>query len=70
MQEQFKQFNATSLFCPKCNVANPVRERLLLVLPDGDLMDYVCVRCGTSVGKRKTTNAKTLGINIPFNTFR
>ena len=30
----------------------PVRERLLLVLPDGDLYDYSCQRCGSSVGSK------------------
>jgi hypothetical protein len=27
-----------------------VREKLLLILPDGQLFDYVCVYCATSVG--------------------
>ncbi len=53
--EQFKNFNATHLLCPKCNVATPVRERLLLVLPDGELHEYICSRCGASLGKRKSS---------------
>jgi hypothetical protein len=32
-----------------------VRERLLLVLPDGELHEYLCVGCGSSVGSRKVT---------------
>ncbi len=32
----------------------PVRERLLLLLPDGDLYDYVCQQCGSVVGDKKT----------------
>jgi len=32
-----------------------VRERLLLVLPDGELHEYLCARCGTSAGTRKIT---------------
>ena len=32
-----------------------MRERLLLVLPDGELYEYLCAACGASVGKRKTT---------------
>jgi hypothetical protein len=32
-----------------------VRERLLLVLPDGELYEYLCAACGASVGKRKAT---------------
>jgi DNA-directed RNA polymerase subunit RPC12/RpoP len=52
---QFEEFQASALFCPRCQTARPVRERLLLVLPDGDLFEYVCAACGTSVGKRKVT---------------
>jgi len=32
----------------------PVRERLLLVLPDGYLYEYLCVNCGEVVGDKKT----------------
>ncbi|MDC0357950.1 hypothetical protein OAO01_03970 [Oligoflexia bacterium] len=48
----YKEFNATELYCPKCRCATPVRERLLLVLPGGDLYDYMCTKCGTSVGSK------------------
>jgi hypothetical protein len=34
-----------------------VRERLLLVLPDGELHEYLCRQCGESVGKRKLTGS-------------
>ena len=56
--EQFKNFNATHLLCPKCKVATPARERLLLILPDGELYEYVCSKCGSSLGKRKVTAAQ------------
>ena len=36
----------------------PVRERLLLVLPDGDLYDYLCQGCGSSVGSKTEKAAK------------
>lgn len=49
---QFKQLSATQLFCPTCQKAMPVRERLLLVLPDGEMYEYLCVRCATSLGER------------------
>ncbi|MBD3308070.1 cytoplasmic protein [candidate division KSB3 bacterium] len=52
-QAQYKDFNATQLFCPKCRQATPVRERLLLVLPDGDLYEYRCAYCGTSLGEKR-----------------
>jgi len=54
-QEQFENLNATSLYCPKCKAAMPVIERLLLILPDGELYEYKCRRCGTSLGERKIT---------------
>ena len=49
----YEDFNATHLFCPTCRQAMPVRERLMLFLPDGDLFDYLCTSCGTSLGTRK-----------------
>ncbi len=53
--QQFNAFIASEIYCPKCRVAQPVRERLLLVLPSGELHEYVCTRCGTSVGERTVT---------------
>ncbi len=52
MEKSFEQLSASLLYCGKCGRAMPVRERLLLVLPDGDLYDYSCQRCGSSVGSR------------------
>jgi len=43
------------LFCNRCRAPRPVRERLLLVLPDGELNEYLCGACGASVGTRKVT---------------
>ena len=33
----------------------PVRERLLLVLPDREIFDYLCTGCGSSIGRREIT---------------
>lgn len=55
MREQFGQFTASELYCPKCNKSQPVRERLLLVLPTGELHEFLCSRCGSSLGERTTT---------------
>jgi hypothetical protein len=52
---QFEDFGASALFCARCQRAQPVRERLLLVLPDGELREYLCAACGTSVGQRRVT---------------
>jgi hypothetical protein len=53
--EAFEDFQATELFCPTCRTAQPVREHLLLVLPDGELWEYRCAVCSTSVGERRTS---------------
>ncbi|MBA0914326.1 MAG: hypothetical protein SCG73_01765 [Nitrospiraceae bacterium] len=53
--DQFESLNASLLYCPQCRVATPTRERLLLVLPTGNLYEYRCQHCGTSTGS-KTAN--------------
>lgn len=54
-QQQFENFTASSLYCEKCRGAMPVRERLLLILPDKEIFDYLCTGCGSSVGQREVT---------------
>ena len=53
----FEELQASVLFCSRCAAPRPVRERLLLVLPDGELNEYLCGACGSSVGTRKVTAA-------------
>ena len=53
--EDFEGLHASVLFCNRCRAPQPVRERLLLVLPDGELNEYLCSACGSSVGSRKVT---------------
>ncbi|MDY6837876.1 MAG: cytoplasmic protein [Thermodesulfobacteriota bacterium] len=48
----FKEFDATELYCPRCNRSMPVRKRLLLVLPEGEKYEYLCAACATSVGTK------------------
>ncbi len=52
---QFENLRASSLFCNKCNKAMPVRERLLLVLPEKEVFDYLCTGCSASLGQREVT---------------
>ncbi|MGH7808903.1 MAG: hypothetical protein ACREP5_01375 [Candidatus Binatia bacterium] len=52
MAESFGQLKAALLYCNKCGRAMPVRQRLLLVLPDGELYDYTCQGCNSSVGSK------------------
>ncbi len=54
-QQQFENFTASTLYCEKCKATMPVRERLLLVLPDKEIFDYLCTGCGSSVGQREVT---------------
>jgi hypothetical protein len=64
MADQFKEWEAAELYCPKCRAARPVRKRLLLILPDGDKYEYTCASCGTSVGGKmdlKPGNLRLLG---------
>ncbi len=58
MNSQFGDLVASELFCPRCRRSQPVRERLLLVLPSGDLYEYVCRQCGDSLGEKTTTSAQ------------
>ena len=53
--DSFQDFEASVLFCARCRAAQPVRERLLLVLPDGELHEYICTACGSSSGTRKVS---------------
>lgn len=55
--ETFQEFQASVLFCGRCRGPQPVRQRLLLVLPDGELHEYLCSACGFSVGSRRVTAA-------------
>ena len=51
-EDQFRELQASLLYCPRCRVATPTRERLLLVLPTGNLYEYLCQQCGASTGSK------------------
>lgn len=55
MSGRFESLRASSLYCHRCGQAMPVRERLLLVLPDKEIYDYLCTGCADSVGQREVT---------------
>jgi len=59
-QQQFENFTASSLYCDKCRTAMPVRQRLLLILPDKEIYDYLCTGCASSVGQREVTAGEKL----------
>jgi predicted RNA-binding Zn-ribbon protein involved in translation (DUF1610 family) len=57
---QFDSLRASALYCPRCGKAMPVREKLLLILPDKELYDYLCAGCGDSIGTREVTATEKL----------
>jgi hypothetical protein len=57
MPQQFGAFTASELYCPKCARCQPVREKLLLILPTGELHEYLCAQCATSLGEREVSAA-------------
>lgn len=61
MEKTFDQFTASLLYCNRCGRAMPVRERLLLILPDGELYDYTCQGCGSSLGSKTERASKVAG---------
>jgi len=63
-KSSFEQFEATSLYCPKCKAAVPVRKRLLLVLPEGEEYEYLCAYCSSSVGTKIDKDAPQIEMII------
>lgn len=61
---QFDEFRASSLYCRHCGSAQPVREKLLLVLPDKELHEYLCATCGDSVGTREVRAADVVAARM------
>jgi len=56
--DQFESFHASSLYCNQCKATMPVREQLLLVLPDKEIYDYLCTGCSSSLGSREVTRGE------------
>ncbi len=61
-ERQFDQLEASSLYCPTCRTATPVRKRLLLVLQEGERYEYLCARCSTSVGRKVEETTKQIDL--------
>ena len=57
-QQQFENFTASSLYCEKCKVAKPVRERLLLVLTDREIFDYLKRNASSDSDRRNDKQQK------------
>jgi transposase-like protein len=48
-EQAFDQLQVSSLYCPFCRQARPVRLKLLLCLPQGDKYAYYCQECGAEL---------------------
>jgi hypothetical protein len=55
---QFHNLRASSLYCVACAQSMPVREKLLLILPEKELYEYQCTTCGAVVGSREVSAAE------------
>ncbi len=64
-QGQYGEFRASLLYCPTCRQATPTRERLLLVLPTGNLYEYLCTECGTSTGSKTDVAHQEARLFVP-----
>jgi hypothetical protein len=53
--ESFQELQASVLYCQRCRAPQPVRERMLLYRPDGELHEYRCAACAAVLGSRKVT---------------
>ncbi len=60
MGRQFNEFKATELYCPKCGACQPVRERPSDV-PGGNVIELLCFRCATVVGRHTTEDHSLSG---------
>jgi hypothetical protein len=61
-QSAFREFDATELYCPKCRESVPLKKRLLLVIPEGDMYEYLCAYCLASVGTKIDKKETPAGI--------
>lgn len=64
-QSSYGEFEASELFCSRCRQAQPVRKRLLLVLPQGNKYEYVCGVCGNSVGDKIDNDTSSFSVLKP-----
>jgi hypothetical protein len=60
-RESFGGIEAQSIYCPHCQKAQPVRAKLLLVLPGGEKYAYYCRVCGAEVGTKMEQSPQVKG---------
>ncbi|NLB56318.1 MAG: hypothetical protein GX811_11245 [Lentisphaerae bacterium] len=63
--KQFESLRATELYCPKCKSLKRVNEKLLLIIPGGEIKAYTCERCGETLGTHQENYIQQGNIVIP-----
>lgn len=58
-ESNYQSLDVSEMFCPRCRIAQPVRQHLLLVLPTGNKYEYRCAHCGESVGEKVDNDASS-----------
>jgi DNA-directed RNA polymerase subunit RPC12/RpoP len=61
----FDEFEASELFCSRCQEATTVRKKLLILLPTGNKYEYLCSVCGNSVGSKMDDDTSSFSILKP-----
>ncbi|MFM8468766.1 MAG: hypothetical protein ACKODH_02165 [Limisphaerales bacterium] len=59
-RQQFNEFKASELFCPKCGSCQPVRERASAA-PGESSVELLCSRCATVVGQHTVVDNSLTG---------
>ncbi|PAW87856.1 MAG: hypothetical protein B9S33_05700 [Pedosphaera sp. Tous-C6FEB] len=60
MGQQFNEFRAAELHCPKCGTCQPVRERPSAT-PGSRTIELLCFRCATVVGQHAVIDHSLTG---------
>lgn len=63
--DYFDEFEASELFCSRCQKSTPVRKKLLIVLPTGNKFEYLCSACGNSVGSKMDDDTSAFSLHRP-----
>ncbi len=64
-QDFYDEFEASELFCSKCQKSTPVSKKLLIILPSGNKFEYLCSVCGNSVGSKMDDDTSAFSILRP-----
>ena len=61
----YDEFEASELFCSRCQKSTPVRKKLLIVLPTGNKYEYLCSVCGNAGGSKRDDDTSAFSILSP-----